>query len=177
MSAMTAVQSTGDSMAEAKRARGAKLLRVIGVFKLAKSLLLVVAAIWAVKLSRDDVSDVALDWARRLEAAPGARFLRKGIDKLLSLNTRDLQVLAGVLYAYSAMFFVEGVGLVCAMHWAEWMVVITTSGLIPLEVYEMFRRPTALKAGAMVVNAAVVVYLVVRLRNERRDRKSIPNEN
>jgi uncharacterized membrane protein (DUF2068 family) len=174
---MTSAQKPSDSIAQAKSVRGAKLLRLIGVFKLLKGLLLLVAAIWALKLSHEDMSDVALEWARRMQAAPGARYVRKWIEKLLSLDARDLRVLAGVLCAYSVMFTVEGIGLLRLKHWAEWMAVITTSGLIPFELYELVHEPTALKAGALALNVAIAVYLAVHVLREQSKRESIPNEN
>ena len=58
------------------------------------------------------------------------------------------------------MFTVEGIGLLLVKHWAEWMTVITTSGLIPFEIYEMIDHPSWLKALAMMINIAIAVYLV-----------------
>jgi uncharacterized membrane protein (DUF2068 family) len=43
-------------------------------------------------------------------------------------------------------------------------VVLATSALLPLEVSEVLRRPTPLKAAALLVNVAIVVYLVWRKR-------------
>jgi uncharacterized membrane protein (DUF2068 family) len=44
--------------------------------------------------------------------------------------------------------------------------VIATSLLVPLEVYELVRHPSWLKAGGVAVNVAIVIYLyrVVRRR-------------
>jgi uncharacterized membrane protein (DUF2068 family) len=77
------------------------------------------------------------------------------------------------------MFLVEGIGLLLLLHWAEWMTVITTSGLIPIEMYEIVHRPTWLKAFAMLINIALAVYLAVHVRNEaieaKRPRQISPN--
>lgn len=61
---------------------------------------------------------------------------------------------------------VEGGGLFYRKRWAEWLTVIATSLLIPLEVYELVRHPSLLKAGGVAVNVAIVIYLyrVVRRR-------------
>jgi uncharacterized membrane protein (DUF2068 family) len=53
------------------------------------------------------------------------------------------------------------------MRWAEWMAVFTTSGFIPLEIYEVFKHPHLIRLTVTVVNIAMVVYLVrelIRLR-------------
>jgi uncharacterized membrane protein (DUF2068 family) len=46
--------------------------------------------------------------------------------------------------------------------------VIATASLIPLEAWEIARHFTWLKVGALVLNVAIVVYLIVLLRRERR---------
>jgi uncharacterized membrane protein (DUF2068 family) len=54
---------------------------------------------------------------------------------------------------------VEGVGLFYRRRWAEWLTVVATSLLIPLELYELVRSPSLLKAGGIAVNVAIVIYL------------------
>jgi uncharacterized membrane protein (DUF2068 family) len=56
--------------------------------------------------------------------------------------------------------------LLMAKRWAEWFSVIITSSLVPFEIYEIYRHPTVLKVGALLVNIAVVVYLVYRIRTD-----------
>jgi uncharacterized membrane protein (DUF2068 family) len=45
--------------------------------------------------------------------------------------------------------------------------VIITASLLPLEVYEIHRHPTIAKSVVLIINVAVVVYLVLRIRSER----------
>jgi uncharacterized membrane protein (DUF2068 family) len=47
---------------------------------------------------------------------------------------------------------------------AEYLTVIATSLLIPFELYELARNPTLWKAGGVLVNVAIVVYLGLALR-------------
>ena len=53
--------------------------------------------------------------------------------------------------------------------WAEWFTVIITASLLPLEVYEIHRHPTIPKVVVLVINIAVVGYLLLRIRRERSD--------
>ncbi len=66
---------------------------------------------------------------------------------------------AGAL-AYGVLELVEGVGLFYRRRWAEWLTVVATSLLIPLELYELVRHASVLKAGGIAVNVLVVAYLV-----------------
>ncbi len=49
-------------------------------------------------------------------------------------------------------------------RWAEYLTVIATGLFIPLDIYEIFKAPTLLKCLLLLVNLAVVAYLVVAIR-------------
>ena len=59
---------------------------------------------------------------------------------------------------------VEAIGLWFERRWAEYLTVVATASLLPIEVLELTRHATPLKAAGFVVNVAVVVYLVVAKR-------------
>jgi len=65
---------------------------------------------------------------------------------------------------YAALEATEGVGLAMRRRWAEYLTVIATGILIPYEAYEVVRRPTFFKVGALFLNLAVVGYLAYRKR-------------
>jgi uncharacterized membrane protein (DUF2068 family) len=75
-----------------------------------------------------------------------------------------IMLLAFGALAYAALETVEAVGLSMQRRWAEYLTVIATGILIPYEAYEVIRHPTILKAGALVLNVAVVGYLTYRKR-------------
>jgi uncharacterized membrane protein (DUF2068 family) len=151
---------------------GAGVVRLIGVFKLAKGLLSVAAAVSVFDLIHKNLGDVILEWARDLHIDPGHKIVQDLLVKALTVTKRDLFVLGLVLVAYAVMFTIEGVGLVLVKHWAEWMTVITTSALIPFEVYEIIHRPTWLKVAAIVVNIAAAVYLIYRVRLDAKQKRA-----
>lgn len=73
--------------------------------------------------------------------------------------------LAGLgLLAYGIVQIVEGVGLWGGWRWAEYLAAVATSAFIPVELHEIATHVTPLKVGALVVNVAVVVYLVYKGR-------------
>ena len=67
-------------------------------------------------------------------------------------------------FAYAALFLTEGIGLWRDRRWAEYLTIVATGSLVPLEVFELARKVTAVRIGALVVNLLIVVYLVGRLR-------------
>ncbi len=68
---------------------------------------------------------------------------------------------------YGALELVEGVGLWLDQLWAEYLTLIATSLLIPLELYELILKPSLLKAGGIAVNIAIVGFLAWMLRRRR----------
>ena len=49
-------------------------------------------------------------------------------------------------------------------------VIVATGSLIPFELYEIARKPSLIRVGIFLVNVAIVIYLIVTLRKDRRER-------
>lgn len=86
------------------------------------------------------------------------------LDRLFTLRTGTLQVVGIALLAYAALEGVEAIGLWFAQRWAEYLTFVSTTVLLPLEVYEIVNKPTPLKVIGFLINLAVVVYLLLRKR-------------
>jgi uncharacterized membrane protein (DUF2068 family) len=86
------------------------------------------------------------------------------IDDLLSLPRGRLHVVGVVLAVYAVLEAVEAVGLWMQKRWAEYLTLIATAALLPLEIYELVKGVTVLKVTALVVNIAVIVYLLFAKR-------------
>jgi uncharacterized membrane protein (DUF2068 family) len=74
-----------------------------------------------------------------------------------------LALLGWAAFFYAALFAAEGIGLLLRKHWAEYLVVIVTGSLLPLEIYELFHKFALWKLGAVTGNLLIVAYLVHRL--------------
>jgi len=97
----------------------------------------------------------------------GHGFLVRVIDKLFELGPRKFIAIGVAACVYATVFLVEGWGLWREKRWAEYLTVIVTASLIPLEAWEISRHFTWLKVFALVVNVAIVLYLIVLLRRPR----------
>jgi uncharacterized membrane protein (DUF2068 family) len=142
------------------------MLPLIGTFKLVKAVLILAVALGLFRLAHDDASDVLERWATQLHIDPNGEHLGPLVQKILVLDERRLRALSAGMIAYATLFLVEGVGLIMKAAWAEWLTVIATASLVPLEVYEIVRHPRPLRVAVLVVNLAIVWYLVARLRRE-----------
>jgi uncharacterized membrane protein (DUF2068 family) len=86
------------------------------------------------------------------------------IHDLLSARVGTLHAVALAAAGYAVLEGVEAVGLWFAKRWAEYLTFLATTGLLPLEVYELSHRFSVLKIVGIVVNLAVVVYLLLAKR-------------
>jgi len=98
---------------------------------------------------------------------PDNRFIHKLLARVFAIKPKQLKELSAGTFFYAALLLTEGIGLLLRKHWAEYFTVITTAALVPLEVYELVERLSAAKVAVLVVNLAIVWYLVARLRSEK----------
>ena len=82
------------------------------------------------------------------------------IEKGWTLSPTVLTWIAAGLLAYAVIEFVEAVGLWYVQRWGEYFAVIATALFLPLEVYELTERITVVRAGALVINVAAVIWLL-----------------
>ncbi len=151
-----------------KRSHG-RGLRLIAAFKLLKGLALVALGIGALKLLHKDVAAVIEHWISVFRVDPHNHFIDLLLAKLSILDDRRLKEFSVGTFVYSAIFFTEGIGLALEKRWAEYFTIITTSSLLPLEVYELAKRTSVGRGIALLINLAVVVYLIFVLRRHPKD--------
>jgi uncharacterized membrane protein (DUF2068 family) len=149
-----------------------RVLLAIALFKFVKATLFVVVALGMFGLLSRSVAEQAQDWVATLAATYDRGLthrLVELVEKISALSRHRLEALGVVALAYAALFTTEGVGLWRGRRWAEWLTVAATASLVPFELYELARRQTAPRLAALLVNIAVLAYLVAQLR--RRDER------
>lgn len=140
------------------------LLRLIAAERAIRGMLLIAAGAYLFGHLHDDLGKLADRWMRRIELDPNRHFLRRIVERLHHVTTNEVKIFAFAAVCYGVLELVEGVGLWLDKLWAEYLTVIATSLLIPLEVYELAHKPSMWKAIGIAVNILIVVYLARRLR-------------
>ena len=140
------------------------VLRLIAILKLAKGLLLLTVGVGALHLMHKDIADALGTWADQLHLDPDGRLVRGALLRADDLNPRRLVAISMGMFFYAALLLTEGTGLMLRRRWAEYLTVIVTTSLVPLELYEIVRRITTLRVAVLAINIAVVWYLIVQLR-------------
>ena len=155
---------------KSKKQESATGLILIGLFKLAKALALIAVGIGALKYLHKDLAASVAHWIEVLRVDPDNRFIHPLLAKAFSVTPRQLKELSAGTFFYATLLGIEGIGLLLRKHWAEYFTIITTGALLPLEGYELARHVTATKVIVLLVNAAIVWYLIVRVRSRRHRR-------
>jgi uncharacterized membrane protein (DUF2068 family) len=153
-----------------RMARKKNLLPVIAAFKIGKALLLFVVAFGFHHLFRGDAQAITTAWARAVRVDPENYHVHKVISAVTGIPQPTLHKLGIGTFLYGLLFLTEGTGLLLQLRWAEYLTVVSTLGFLPLEIYELVERPLhkELKAVVLVVNIAIVIYLIWNLRRGRR---------
>jgi uncharacterized membrane protein (DUF2068 family) len=142
-------------------------LLLIGLFKLAKSIFFFCIGVGAVHLLHKDIGDVVMRVAVALKFDPESRFVGILLDKANLIDAHRLMQISVATFGYSAVALTEGVGLVREKVWAEYLTLILTVSFLPWEFYELVRRPDWFRVSLLLINLAVLAYLVWLLRRKK----------
>ena len=159
---MTAARATGEK--EAPRRHRDWGLLIIAIFKLVKGVLLLIVGIGALTLIHKDVAELAARLVDHFRVDPNNTHVHSLLTKLGVVDARRLEEISAGTFFYSALLLTEGTGLLLKKRWAEYFTVIVTASFIPMEIYELVKRVTFTRTCLIVVNLAIVWYLVKRLR-------------
>ena len=147
--------------------KGSRGLWLIAAFKLVKGLGLLVLGIGALKLLHKDVAAEVAKWIDILRVDPNNHYIQEALARLGMVDDRKLKALSIGTFYYSALYLTEGVGLSLRKRWAEYVTIISTASLLPLEIYEIAKHVSAPKIAVLLANIAVLVYLVMEVRRTR----------
>lgn len=153
-----------------KTLREAIIIRAIAIDRALHSILFGLLAFVLILLElnlgslHDEASRILRDLAGDTGQQAGRGFIVTELAKLLNLNKDTLLLLAATAIAYCVVEGVEAVGLWRERRWAEYLTAIATAGFLPFEIKELLDKVTVLRVGALVVNVAVLVWLVWRKR-------------
>lgn len=151
-------------------------LILIAAFKLAQAALFVAIGVGALRLLHKDVGDELSRLADHLRFNPESKLVNFVLDNASRVTDQLLRRIGAVVFIYAALDLVEGIGLYLEKTWAEYMTLLITGSFLPWEVFEIFRRLTAVRVTLFTVNLLVCIYLLklVLARKERRAGMSSP---
>jgi uncharacterized membrane protein (DUF2068 family) len=147
--------------------RADEALRLIALFKFGKAALLIAAGLGALKLLDPAIVARAQSWGAALAASSDRQLVQHLLARVAGLPPGRLEILAIGAFLYAGLFATEGVGLWLARRWAQYLTLVATASFVPIEAFEVARRLSLPRIGALALNLGVVVYLGYRLRHRR----------
>jgi uncharacterized membrane protein (DUF2068 family) len=152
------------------------LIRLVAALKLLKAAALIVGGIGILRMLHTDTTTQLDHSVMSLGLDPGSRYVNRAIELVTQTSPRKFRELELGSFVYAALFLTEGIGLWFLKRWAEWFTVIITGSLVPLECYEIYRHPTPIKIFVLIINIAVVGYLLYRIvKNPRAPHRQAGN--
>ena len=154
---------------QGKALRQAIILRVIAIDRAVHMLAFSAVAVAAIAVDRNigavhSWAQGMLDSLERAQHGSGGvsahGFTAALLTRLANLRPSSLAALAGFAIVYAVISGFEAVGLWRERRWAEYLTALATAGFLPIEIHELIKRVTFVRIFAMVVNIAILVYLV-----------------
>jgi len=156
-----------------KEVRSALILRVFAVERFIRALVFLALAygLWRFTYARQSI-DATFDRERPIVRE---LFQQLGynidnsklvglIQHALTLSGASIILLATGLAAYAVVEIVEGAGLWLGQRWGEYFAMVATSAGLPLEIYDLTRKVTVTTLIFLIINLALVLYLVLAKR-------------
>jgi uncharacterized membrane protein (DUF2068 family) len=138
----------------------------IAVFKLFKGALLLLAGFGLLELMHADMATLFSRVLESLHVNADTRLVHALVLKVDALQPHTVLIAALVSLGYAALLLAEGIGLWLELSWAAYLTVVSTSALVPFEVYELIERATFPRTILLVVNLVIVLYLVRQLKQD-----------
>jgi uncharacterized membrane protein (DUF2068 family) len=146
--------------------REGRLLRLIALERAFRTLVLATVGVVLLVDRHANWGREATRLARGLGLDPSGNGIHHLISAIGRVSPQRYALFGALALGYAALEGVEAYGLWRARRWAEYLTVLATSLLLVPEVWELTRSVTLLKLGGLLVNLAIVAYLVWRLRRE-----------
>jgi phosphoribosylanthranilate isomerase len=119
------------------------------------------------------VHEWALDFINRHAIGSANHYVQAALDRLTGVGDRQIKQFSVAAFLYAGILYVEGIGLWLQKRWAEYLTSIATALFIPVEIYEIYERPTWVRFAALGINIFIVWYLSTRLRDEKAERRHL----
>jgi len=149
-------------------------LTVIAVFKVVKGLLLLFLGLGFLKLMHAEIATLFSLLIEALHLNADSRLIHALVLKVDALQPHTVLLAALISLGYAVILLVEGVGLWLEFTWAAYLTVVSTSLLLPFELYETIEQVSILRIGVLLLNLVIVLYLISQLkRHTLRERTPV----
>lgn len=148
-------------------------LRAVAVVEAAKGVLVLLVGLGLLSLIHHDVQRVAERLVAHAHLNPAAHYPRIFLEIASRLTDGRVLLLAMGSAVYACARFIEAYGLWFQRRWAEWFAALSAGIYIPFELVELHKRVTWLTVGALLLNTAIVAFMVYSLVRAHQQKSRI----
>lgn len=145
-------------------------LTVIGIGKLIKVAILLSVGVFVLVAVNHRPPEVLAHVANFVGVDHNSRHLHSLIAQVSGVTPKKLEAVGVGCFVYAGLFATEGIGLLTKKRWAEYFTIVITLSFVPLELYEIVHHASIAKVVTLLLNVAVAIYLIVRVRRERHEK-------
>ena len=138
----------------------AKAIRAIAIFEMVKGFLGFAVGITLISLLHKDLETVAGNVLEYLHIDPTGHFAEMFVERASKINESNIVIFVVLAFVYTLVRLVEAYGLWRLRTWAEWFAIISGMIYLPIEIYEIFQKPTVVRFVIFFFNLALVLYLI-----------------
>jgi uncharacterized membrane protein (DUF2068 family) len=135
-------------------------VHLIAIFEALKGLVVLCAGFGLLHFVHRDLQSIAEELVRHSHLNPAHHYPRVFIEAATRTSPSRLRFLAALAFLYSTVRFVEAYGLWRLRAWAEWFAIVSGSIYVPIEIFELIKHATVLRAVVLLVNLFIVIYLI-----------------
>lgn len=147
-------------------------LYLIGLFKLGKAIFFLGVSLGALHFIHHDLGDTVDKIFRELHFDPESRLVDFITDKVALVTHHKLRLISLGSVLYAGLCCTEAYGLLRRRTWAEFVTLWLSASFLPWESYEIVRDPSLWHFSIILVNLAVVAYLVWMLKRKKSRKQS-----
>lgn len=149
-----------------------KGVRTVATIEFTKGVIVFLAGLGLFSMRHRDIWGIAESFLEFVHANPHHRYVGVFIDLVSKISDVRLWKIAAVASVYTILRFVEAFGLWYALAWAEWLAAISGAIYVPFEVADLIRKPTPFRLLVLLVNLAIVLYMLYLRLDAREKRKA-----
>jgi uncharacterized membrane protein (DUF2068 family) len=143
-------------------------LRVVAVFEGAKGALVLVTGFGILAFIHRGLHNAAEELVRHIHLNPARHYPRIFLDAAAHITDTEIRLLALSAFLYAVVRFIEAFGLWHRRRWAEWFGALSGGIYLPAELFAVAHRLSWAALTVLVVNLAIVAYLVHELMTRGR---------
>ncbi|MCB1910132.1 MAG: DUF2127 domain-containing protein [Rhodocyclaceae bacterium] len=146
---------------------GRRAIRAVAAIEALKGAVVLLAASGLLSLVHRDLHAMAAALVAHAHLNPAAHYPRIFVDAASHLDSANLRWLALGAAVYALLRLAEAWGLYRERGWAELLAAASGALYVPVELFELVRRPGWLGVALLTVNLAVVAVMLRALAARR----------